>query len=74
MKKVVTDSKKLKQIDEIHSSLYSFSICKLDYLNSYESFSFLLDYFIDNYKDKVMKGNPTMAKAKTDFTQGFEYL
>ena len=68
MKKLVKSNIKQKQIDEIHNSLYSFSICKLDYLSTYPAYSLVLSYFIKNFKDKVMRSNHTMSNAKPDFS------
>eukprot|EP00347_Sterkiella_histriomuscorum_P002062 403369617 len=74
MKKLVQSNTKQRQIDEIHNSLYSFSICKLDYLSSYPAYSLVLSFFIKSFKDKVMRTNQTMSNAKSDFNQGFSYL
>lgn len=67
MKKLITEKQKLSAIENIHNCLYSFSICKLEYLSEFPSYKYILNYFIKTFKEKVMKTNHTMNNAKPDF-------
>ena len=50
MKKIFCNSNFGSRITDIHKSLYSFSLHKLDYLYTYDSYKLILSHFVDNYE------------------------
>jgi hypothetical protein len=50
-----------KSIDDIHKSLYSFSISKLDYLLQWPSFKVIVHHFMTYHAEEALKKNKTMA-------------
>eukprot|EP00347_Sterkiella_histriomuscorum_P012462 403368484 len=74
MKSLILSNKQSNDIDEIHKCLYSFSICKLEFLNTFPAYPYLLKYFISKYQEKIMSSNQAIRKAQNDFQKGFDYL
>lgn len=62
------DSQKKQEIDEIHDSLYRFTVKRLRSLEKYGAYHFLMRDFMTNHKDKILD---SIDKAKTDFMLGF---
>jgi hypothetical protein len=66
-----SNNKKKGEIDEIHSSLYKFTVQRLSTLEKYGAYHFLMKDFVTNHKDKLLEKSKTLAKAKADFLLGF---
>lgn len=71
-----SNNKKKLEIDEIHRSLYKFTIYRLSTLEFYGAYHFLLQDFMINHKAQILlkEQNKTEKKAKTDFNLGFEQI
>lgn len=66
-----SNTKKKTEIDDIHSSLYKFTIQRLATLENYGSYNFLMRDFMNNHRERVLEESKTLGKAKNDFTLGF---
>eukprot|EP00347_Sterkiella_histriomuscorum_P006727 403351665 len=69
-----SNARKKSEIDEIHSSLYKFTVQRLGTLERYGAYHYLLQDFMTNHKDQILEQSKTMEKAKTDFILGFEQI
>lgn len=66
-----SNTKKKHEIDEIHSSLYKFTIQRLSTLEKYGAYNFLMKDFMTHHRERVLEESKTLGKAKNDFTLGF---
>ncbi|CDW81104.1 UNKNOWN [Stylonychia lemnae] len=69
-----SQTKKKEEIDQIHSSLYKYTVQRLSFLESYGAYNYLLSDFMTNHKDKSLESSKTMEKARTDFILGFNQI
>lgn len=65
---------KFVQITFIHKTLYNFTPSKMKAISEVKGYSFLLNHFIKNYKDILLRTNKTIQKSYVDYEAGFEYL
>lgn len=66
-----SNTKKKNEIDEIHSSLYKFTVQRLAFLEKYGAYNLIMKDFVTNHKDRLLEKSKTLEKAKNDFILGF---
>lgn len=66
-----SNTKKKSEIDEIHSSLYKFTVQRLAFLEKYGAYNLVMKDFVTNHKDRLLEKSKTLEKAKNDFILGF---